>query len=80
MPAVMVTSLLLSVGAVWMRSRGEGRHAPAVIALLVAVAILAGKFIFESTAVVYAGAAALFVVAIANFAIERIRWHKPLTK
>ena len=76
-PGVMVALLLGSVGAVWMRCRGEGKYGPAVIAAALAVVILAGRFLFASAAVVYSGAAALFVVAIANYLIERIPWRKP---
>ena len=78
MPAVMVGSLMLSIAAVCVRSRMERRYAPAVTAVIVGIAILAGKFVFQSTAVVFTGAAALFGVAVVNFVIERFRWHKPL--
>jgi hypothetical protein len=78
MPAVMVASLLLSVAAVCLRARVEQRYAPAGGAVIAAIAMLAGKFVFRSTTLVLTGAAALFCVAVANFAIERIRWHKPL--
>ena len=77
-PAVMIVSLVLSVGAVAMRSRMEGRYGPAVLALAAAIAIVAGRFVFDSTAVVYGGAAALLGAAIYRFAVEGIRWHKPL--
>ena len=77
-PVVMIASLLLSVIALALRAHRERRYAPAVIGAVVAVVVLAGKFVFESTAIVYTGAAALFIVAIANFALEKIRWHKRL--
>jgi FtsH-binding integral membrane protein len=80
MPALMVASLLLAVGAMWMRSRAERRIAPAAIALVLALAILAGKFLFASAAVVYAGAAALFVLAIANFARQRMQRRTLVTR
>lgn len=79
MPVVMIASLLLSVVAVYLRSRMERRYRPAILAFLVAVTIVVGKFVFESTAAVYAGAAALFGIAVYNFVRERFRWHKPLT-
>lgn len=81
MPAVMTLSLLLAVGGVWLRARGQQRVTPAVIAMAVALVILAGRFVFDSDAVVYTGAAALFLLAIADFATERmVLWHKRLAK
>jgi hypothetical protein len=78
MPLLLVGSLLVSVSAVCIRSHVERRYGPAVFAVLAAVAVAAGKFLFQSTAVVYAGAAALFAAAVFNFTLERLRWHKPL--
>src|SRR5688572_20344726 len=80
MPALLVASLLLTVWAMWMRSRVERRLAPAAIALVLALAILAGKFIFASAAVVYLGAAALFVLAVANFVRQRMGRRVLLTR
>jgi hypothetical protein len=73
MPALLVASLLVSVWAMWLRSRAERRVAPAAIALGLALAILAGRFLFASAATVYLGAAALFVLAIANLVRQRMR-------
>jgi hypothetical protein len=78
MPAVMVVSLTISVAAISIRSHMERRYGAAAVALIAAAAILAGKFVVQSTGVVYVGAAALFAAAISHFALERIRWHKPL--
>lgn len=78
MPVVMIVSLLVSVTAVCIRSRMERRYGPAVFAVLVAITIVVGKLVFESTAVVYAGAAALFAAAVFNLTLERLRWHKRL--
>jgi hypothetical protein len=78
MPAAMVVSLVISVAAVFLRSRLERRYGPAVVALIAAVTIVTGKFVIQSTAAVYAGAAALFIAAIFHFAVERIRWQKRL--
>ncbi|HEX3583144.1 MAG TPA: hypothetical protein VH087_15350 [Thermoanaerobaculia bacterium] len=78
MPVVMVVSLVISVAAVSIRSHMEHRYGPAVVALMAALAIAAGKFVMHSAAVVYGGAAALFIAACFHFALERIRWHKPL--
>ncbi len=78
MPAVMVGSLLISVTAVSIRAHMERRYGPAIVALIAAVTIVLGRFVFHSTAVVYVGAATLFGAAIFHFAMERIRWHKPL--
>jgi hypothetical protein len=78
MPVVLIVSLLVSVGALWIRSRMERRYGPAIVASIVAITIVVGKFVFQSTTIVYAGAAALFAVAVFNFTIERLRWHKPL--
>lgn len=77
MPVVLVGSLTISVAAVCIRSRMERRYGPAVFALVVAIAIVVGKFVYHSTAVVYAGAAALFGIAILNYALERLRPHTP---
>ncbi|HEV7425783.1 MAG TPA: hypothetical protein VGQ46_05410 [Thermoanaerobaculia bacterium] len=78
MPVVMIASVVISVAAVCIRSRMERRYGPAVFALIAAVTIVTGKFVIQSTAAVYAGAAALFIAAIFHYALERIRWHKPL--
>jgi FtsH-binding integral membrane protein len=78
MPAAMIVSLAVSVIAVFLRSRMERRYGPAVVALIAAVTIVTGKFVIQSSAAVYAGAAALFIAAIFHFALEKIRWHKPL--
>jgi hypothetical protein len=77
-PPIVIASLLISVGALLIRARLERRYGPAVVALIVAVTIALGRFVFQSTALVYAGAAALFGVAVFNFAVERVRWHKRL--
>src|SRR6185436_191812 len=77
MPAVMIVSLAISVAAVFARSRMERRYGAAIFAVLAAIAIVVGKFVIQSSAVVYGGAA-LFVAAVFQFAMERIRWHKPL--
>ena len=74
----MVGSLLVSVGAVCIRARMERRYGPAVIAAIAAIAIVTGRFVFHSPAVVYAGSATLFGAAMFRFALERIRWQKPL--
>lgn len=78
MPAVMVVSLVISVAAIFIRSHLERRYGAAAVALIAAATILTGKFVVHSTPVVYVGAAALFAAAISHFALERIRWHKPL--
>jgi len=78
MPAVMIASLAVSVGALFLRARMEHRYGPAVLALIAAVTIMVGRFVFQSSAAVYAGAAALFLVAVFQIAREGIRWHKPL--
>lgn len=78
LPAIMVVSLVVSVSAVFIRSHMERRYGPAVVALAAASAIAAGKFVMHSTAVVYGGAAALLIAATFHFALEKIRWHKPL--
>jgi|GEM_PF-3139499 len=78
MPAAMIVSLAVSVIAVFFRSRMERRYGPAVVALIAAVTIVTGKFVIQSNAAVYVGAAALFIAAIFHFALEKIRWHKPL--
>ena len=73
MPALLVASLALTVWAMWLRSRVERRMAPVAIALLLALTVLAGKFLFASAAVIYLGAAALFVLAVANLVRQRMR-------
>ncbi len=78
-PLLLIASLLLSVTAVSMRARLERRYAPAVVAMAGAFTIVVGKFVFHSTAGVYAGAAVLFGAAMFDFAFERIRWHKSQT-
>jgi hypothetical protein len=78
MPAVMIASVLISVAAVCIRSRMQRRYGPAIVALMAGAAIVAGKFVIQSSAAVYAGAAALFIAAIFHYALERIRWLKPL--
>lgn len=78
LPAIMVASLVISVAAVFIRSHMERRYGPAAVALTAASAVVAGKFVLHSTAVVYGGAAALLIAASFHFALERIRWHKPL--
>jgi hypothetical protein len=78
MPVILIVSLLISVTAVGIRARMERRYGPAIFAVIVAITIVVGKFVFQSTAVVYAGAAALFAVAVFNFTLARFRWHKPL--
>jgi hypothetical protein len=75
-PIAMIVSLLLSVIALALRARKEGRYAPAIIAAAIALVIVAGRFVFDSPAIVYLGATALFIVAIANYAMEKIRWSK----
>jgi uncharacterized membrane protein len=78
MPRLLVASLLHSVVAVCMRAQRERRYGAAIVAVLVAIAMLTGRFVFHSTAVVVTGAAALFAIAVVHFATERIRCHKPL--
>ncbi len=80
MPALLVASLLLSVWAMWLRSRAERRVAPAAVALVLALAILAGRFLFASAAVVYLGAASLFVLAVASFVRQKLRQRVLLTR
>jgi hypothetical protein len=78
MPAMMFVSLVISVGAVCIRSHMESRYGPAVVAIIAAATIVTGRFVIQSSAAVYAGAAALFIAAIFHFAVERIRWQKRL--
>lgn len=78
MPAVMVGSVLLSVAAVCIRAWIERRYGMAAAAIGLALVILAGRFLLQSTAIVYSGAAALFCVSVINYLIERLRWQKPL--
>ena len=78
MPIIMIGSLLLSVAALGVRARIERRYGAVMAAAVLAVVILAGRFLFHSTPIVFSGAAALFGVAVLNILIERPRWHKPL--
>lgn len=79
MPSVMFASLLLSVAGLCVRARLQRRYGAAVAAVLVAIVIVIGRFVFQSTAIVFSGAAALFAIAALNFVFERIRWQKPRT-
>lgn len=56
--------LALTLGVMAWRARLERRYGPLIVSLGAAAAMLSGRYLFDSKAIVYAGGAALMAAAL----------------
>lgn len=63
--------LALTVGMLALKKGERRKYGPIALGIIAAFAVFAGKFIWEDTALIYAGIAALVVAVIWR------SWHSP---
>jgi len=73
--ALTAVFLLVAVGALGFRARGRRGYAPFFLGVVAAIGVMAGKFLFDSNAIMYGGISLLVIASLWNSWPHRVVGH-----